>query len=277
MHCACLPDVQLSPAELARLKHTLLERHTDWSGVHAALKADSRTLSQSTLERFFNGRSRSPRTLRHIALLLNTTTEALLAHVRQSFATDQTTNARNFTPHLRNPEAFRVAYQIWVEMNTRKVGLPIDLSHDLVSEIYDSWYAFFREARCLIKLIPLHRSPTCPVMRRLVQVSHALLNDGMRPHLERWQGKFRHWQKLGGDHAQSPGLMPQQAQMLFPEWAQLSTDLLSSNRKLIGYLGVLEELLGYPTATARLTAGAQSRIRKGLRRARASHQQRRIG
>lgn len=239
--------MQLNRAQRDRIKAHLLERHTDWAGVHAALKqAGGRAISQSTLERFFNGRSNSARTLRHVALLLSTTSEALLASTRSVADSSRGGSLRKENQRFRDPEAYRIAYQLWVEMTTRKVGLPIDLANDLVGEIYDSWYAFFREARALIKCIPLHRDPACPHLRQLVRTSHAVLNDGLRPHLENWQGKFRHWQKHGGDAAQGPGLSPQQAQMLFPQWAQLSADLLASNRKLIGYLSSLEDLIGYP-------------------------------
>ncbi len=239
--------VQLSREERAQIKRLLLERHTDWSGVHRTLRAAGHTASQSTLERFFNGRSNSARTLRLVALALSTTAEALLSHARHLAATDKPPRGRKpAVARFRDPEAYRVAYQLWVEMTTRKIGLPINLHHDLASEIYDSWYSFFREARSLLKAVPLHRNPNCCAMRQLVRLSHAVLNDGLRPHLEQWQGKFRHWQKGGGDGAQGPGLTPQQAQALFPEWPQLSGDLLAANRKLIGYLGELEALLGYP-------------------------------
>ena len=37
----------------------------------------------------------------------------------------------------------QIAYSIWVELSTRKIGLPIDLDHDVISDVYDSWYNFF--------------------------------------------------------------------------------------------------------------------------------------
>ncbi len=228
----------------ARIKQLLLDRHTDWAGVHAALKNDGHSLSQSSLERYFNGRSSSARTLRVVATLLSTTPEALLMQTRFERATGKSAAA---SAQLADPEAYRVAYQLWVEMTTRKVGLPIDLSHDLAIEIYDSWYAFFKAARELTKAIPLHNNPQCAQLRELVRLSHAVLNEGLRPHLERWQGKFRHWMTNGGDRAQSPGLAPQYAQTLFPEWAPLREDLLAANRRLVGYLASLDLMLGHPT------------------------------
>lgn len=226
--------------ERTRIKQMLLDRYTDWAGVHAALAGSGHALSQSTLERFFNGRSDSARTLRLIASLLGTTPSALLLQVEPSAASPAKAT------RLADSEAYRVAYQLWVEMTTRKIGLPIDLSHDLVAEVYDSWYAFFKTARELIKAIPLHKNPQCAQMRQLVALSQAVLNKGLRPHLERWQGRFRHWSALGGDRAQSPGRTPQEAQALFPEWAQLREDLLAANRRLVGYLTSLELMLGKP-------------------------------
>jgi len=34
----------------------------------------------------------------------------------------------------------QVAYQIWVELSTRKLGIPVDIEKDLIVEVYNSWY-----------------------------------------------------------------------------------------------------------------------------------------
>lgn len=44
----------------------------------------------------------------------------------------------------------QIAYSIWVELSTRKIGLQIDPEDDVIAEIYDSWYAFFSVTRELI-------------------------------------------------------------------------------------------------------------------------------
>lgn len=42
----------------------------------------------------------------------------------------------------------QIAYKIWVELSTRKIGLEVDLEHDVLAEVYDSWHTFFhRDAR----------------------------------------------------------------------------------------------------------------------------------
>lgn len=49
----------------------------------------------------------------------------------------------------------QIAYQIWVELSTRKIGLPIDFDNDVIAEVYDSWYNFFSVTRGLIKEVPV--------------------------------------------------------------------------------------------------------------------------
>ena len=39
-----------------------------------------------------------------------------------------------------NYQTKQVAYKLWVEVNTRKLGLPIDENNDVILEIYNSWY-----------------------------------------------------------------------------------------------------------------------------------------
>jgi hypothetical protein len=73
-----------------------------------------------------------------------------------SFEIDQAemglgTGKITFKPNLKDQQ---IAYAIWVELSTRKIGLPIDLDHDVIVEIYDSWFNFFSVTRDLIKDIP---------------------------------------------------------------------------------------------------------------------------
>ncbi|WP_208529061.1 hypothetical protein [Pseudomonas aeruginosa] len=49
----------------------------------------------------------------------------------------------------------QIAYKVWVELSTRKIGLPIDLDNDVISEVYDSWFSFFSVTRELIKDVPV--------------------------------------------------------------------------------------------------------------------------
>jgi hypothetical protein len=136
----------------------------------------------------------------------------------------------------------QVAYQVWVELSTRKIGLPIDLDHDVVAEIYDSWHSFFGVTRELIKSIPVNRVSDQST-RKIISLSIEVLNEGLRPHLTRWQARFRSWYD---DKLKTAGAVyeePQELQMKFKEFDALKTDLLAVNTKLIAYRTAMHRLV----------------------------------
>jgi hypothetical protein len=141
-----------------------------------------------------------------------------------------------------NADDRTVAYKIWVELSTRKIGLPIDPDHDVIADIYDSWYAFFAVTRELIKDIPVskvrHKST-----KKIIQLSINVLNDGLRPHLTQWQARFRRWfdYKLSTDP--EARLDPQDVQKEFPQFEQLLTDMLNVNARLIRYRERMDALV----------------------------------
>ena len=128
----------------------------------------------------------------------------------------------------------QVAYSIWVEVSTRKIGLAIDLDHDVVAEVYDSWYAFFSITRDLLKTVPADRAKD-PSTREIIQLSIDLLNVGLRPHLTEWQARFRGWYEYQIGLAENAGKSPQEIQTAFPKWEELKTDLLRVNQRLTNY------------------------------------------
>src|SRR6266540_6667680 len=48
----------------------------------------------------------------------------------------------------------RIAHQAWVEMRTRKAAILFDPGHDVIAEVYNSWYELFRALRELAKNVP---------------------------------------------------------------------------------------------------------------------------
>ena len=46
-----------------------------------------------------------------------------------------------------NKKDQEIAYKLWIELSTRKIGLVFDKEHDVITEVYDSWYEFFKIAR----------------------------------------------------------------------------------------------------------------------------------
>jgi len=126
----------------------------------------------------------------------------------------------------------QIAYAIWVELSTRKLGLPIDPDHDVIHEIYDSWYTFFGLTRGLMKDLPVHKirhSDTLDV----VDLALRVLNDAMRPHLTQWQARYRHWYDAA--KGEYPDLTPQKLQRRFPEAEAQMADLLRVNAQLMAF------------------------------------------
>jgi hypothetical protein len=144
----------------------------------------------------------------------------------------------SFRPNVADEQ---IAYAIWVELSTRKIGLPIDLKHDVIWEIYDSWHTFFSVTRELIKDIPVNKIRNDST-KKIVMLSIRVLNEGLRPHLTTWHARFRHWyerelQKAGDD------IDPQSIQAKYPRFAELEEDLLDVNAKLIRYREKMQELV----------------------------------
>lgn len=132
----------------------------------------------------------------------------------------------------------QVAYAIWVELSTRKIGLPIDFEHDVISEIYDSWHGFFTVTRDLVKGIPaqkVRRDST----QKIIRLSIEVLNEGLRPHLTRWQARFRHWYerelRIYDASTDDEVLDPQLIQERFPKFAELKADMDRVNQSLMKY------------------------------------------
>lgn len=134
----------------------------------------------------------------------------------------------------------QIAYSIWVELSTRKIGLPIDLDHDVISEIYDSWYNFFGVTRELVKGIPVSKVRNDST-GKIIRLSVEVLNEGLRPHLTQWQARYRRWYeyKVKDNFEMSP----QDIQKDFPDYDALSSDLLAVNNRLIKYREKMNELV----------------------------------
>lgn len=148
----------------------------------------------------------------------------------------------------------QVAYKIWVELSTRKIGLPIDLENDVVAEIYDSWHSFFQVTRELIKDIPVSRVRDAST-QRIIQLSVDVLNNGLRPHLTRWQARFRRWYDKQIARDDTLELHPQDIQAKFASFDELAKDLVSVNLRLISYRTKMRELVLGPAAPLSALSG----------------------
>ncbi|MEE0970064.1 MAG: hypothetical protein U0M06_11905 [Clostridia bacterium] len=127
-----------------------------------------------------------------------------------------------------NKKDQEIAYKLWVELNTRKIGLEFDQEYDVIDEVYNSWYTFFTIARELLKEIPATR---LPYSTELITLTTKVLNDGLRPHLTTWQAKYRKWYGLQKEDIRAPQVI----QKDFPEYDALVADLLLTNNRMIEY------------------------------------------
>ena len=141
-----------------------------------------------------------------------------------------------------NWEDIQVAHKIWTELVTRKAAIPIDPDHDLIVEVYDSWYALFQRIRQLISDIPSQCIRREKSTQSLVKIAVDTLNFGLRPHLTRWQARYRNWWQQTESELKVKG--PQEHQRDFPEYDLLIADMVVVNRQLIQYAGELRKIVG---------------------------------
>lgn len=136
----------------------------------------------------------------------------------------------------------QVAYAIWVELSTRKIGLPIDLDHDVIAEVYDSWFQFFTITRDLLKTIPVGKVQDAST-QQIIKLSINVLNEGLRPHLTTWQARFRRWYENEISQQTKLAEAPQIVQLEFPKYAELTADLLAVNQRLIRYRAAMKKII----------------------------------
>lgn len=129
-----------------------------------------------------------------------------------------------------------IAYKIWVELSTRKIGLRFDKENDVIKEVYDSWYKFFETARELLKDIPGNR---IPYSGDLIELTEKVLNMGLRPHLTKWQAKYRRWYE---EELKTDSGTPQDIQKKYPEYDALVEDLIETNEKMIEYKKLMKRI-----------------------------------
>lgn len=137
-----------------------------------------------------------------------------------------------------NKNNIYAAYKIYVELVTRKIGIPFQ-DDDVINEVYDSWYNAFGEIRELLKEIPLNRSNI-----QLKEIVIEILNEGMRPHLTKWQAKFRAWYNNAVTEESNRKLSPQDIQKKYKNYDELVKDLKEGQNYIIELIKKLRDVLG---------------------------------
>ena len=123
-----------------------------------------------------------------------------------------------------------IAYKIWIELKTRKIGIMFEEDQDVITEVYDSWYEAFKIIRKQLEEIPEERIGDA---KELIDIVLKVLNDGLRPHLTKWQAKYRAWYKKEKEKNQD--MTPQEIQKMYPEYQELVSDLKKTNEIMINF------------------------------------------
>lgn len=135
-----------------------------------------------------------------------------------------------------NKKDQEIAYKIWVELSTRNIH-DFDEDSDVIIEIYNSWYQLFGTTRTLLEEIPASR---IPYSKELIDLVNNMLNQGLRPHLSKWQAKYRSWHKSHIEKLEK--MTPQEYQKEYPEYQDLLKDLLITNSRMLSYKKYMYEI-----------------------------------
>jgi len=141
-----------------------------------------------------------------------------------------------------NNQVRQIAHKAWVELVTRKAGIPVDRENDVISDVYASWYELFKEIRLLAREVPANKL-TDPDTKKLVDILIQTLNKGLRPHLTQWQAKYKRWYNSAVDSDKKSALTPQDIQKNYPKYDDLVDDMLKVNKFLVDYAVELKKLL----------------------------------
>lgn len=142
----------------------------------------------------------------------------------------------------RNHDVAQIAHEAWSELITRKAGLMFDTEHDVIVEVYNSWYQLFGETRKLVKRVPASRLKNKDT-QVLVGLLIDSLNNGLRPHLTKWQAKFRKWYQAELEKDKKNEKTPQEIQKSYPEYDALIRDLIQINGQMVAYTNEIKKLV----------------------------------
>lgn len=130
-----------------------------------------------------------------------------------------------------------LAWKLYVHLKTRKAALPFDNKDDVVIDVYDSLYELFQITRDLLCSVPVRNLQS---EKNIAELMLRVQNDGLRPHLTKWQAPFRRWWINVIGAPENRDKSPQEIQRQFPDYEALVTDLRQMNTEMSKFA---EELL----------------------------------
>ena len=124
---------------------------------------------------------------------------------------------------------------------TRKVGLTFEEDKDVIVEVYNSWYKLFEIIRELLKNVEPNKKDEN--VETLENILIKTLNEGLRPHLTKWQAKFRRWYDIELKEEKNSKVSPQEIQKRYEEYDSLIVDLKNTNEKMVQFAQELKKLI----------------------------------
>jgi hypothetical protein len=99
----------------------------------------------------------------------------------------------------------------------------------------------FQKVREFISDIPADLIRNNQSTKEIVRIATQTLNEGLRPHLTKWQARFRTWSESKKEKLME--MTPQDFQREYPEYKDLIEDLMKVNQQLIQYSQELKKII----------------------------------
>ena len=147
----------------------------------------------------------------------------------------------------RNSCNIYIANRIYIELITRKAAIKFDREHDVIKEVYDSLYVLFKIIREEVKNLPAESIRKSHVKNGLIDLTIQILNKVLRPHLTKYQAKFRKWYEerlaLDKGEVQQNKQTPQRIQKDYPDYEEMIKSIEDINLLLSSYSSELKKIL----------------------------------
>lgn len=134
-----------------------------------------------------------------------------------------------------NKKNRKLAYNIWVELSTRKIAIDFDEENDTILLVHKSWYVAFGLIRDYIKELG---SDIIDHDSRITSMS--ILNNSLRPHLTKYHNRFEKWFNQKDSIDKDPQILQKQ----YPRYRELVDDIKKVNSECKEYLKILEKIIG---------------------------------
>lgn len=144
---------------------------------------------------------------------------------------------------IRNYINVEIAHKIYIELITRKAAIPFDEKHDIIVEVYNSWYTLFDLTRNELKSISGKLLLENNTSNQLVILLTDILNNGLRPHLTKYQAAFRKWYAEELEKKTNKGINPQDIQKKYKDYNDLINSIKDVNTLLIEYKNQLNKII----------------------------------